>query len=70
MIKVYKYKNTILTTELEHIVPFVEIVHLSNKYRHWIDNLDEKQVDLRKYTLTDVPTFEGKPSSEKLLFFT
>ena len=70
MIKVYKYKNTILTTELEHIVPFVEIVHLSNKYRHWIDNLDEKQVDLRKYTLTDVPTFAGKPSSEKLLFFT
>lgn len=67
---VMKYKNTILTTELEHVIPFLEVVYLSNKYRHWIDSLDEQQVELRKYTLTGVPTFAGKPSPEKLLFFT
>jgi len=65
-----KYKNTILTTELEHVIPFLEVVYLSNKYRHWIDSLNEQQVELQKYTLTGVPTFAGKPSPEKLLFFT
>lgn len=66
----YNYENTILTTELEHVVPYLEAVHLSNKYRHWVDSLDKTQVELKKYTLTGVPTFAGRPSPEKLLFFT
>lgn len=70
MTTIYKYKNTILTTELEHIIPYLETVHLSNKYRHWVDSLDETQVELKKYTLTGVPTFAGRPTPEKLLFFT
>jgi hypothetical protein len=66
----YKYKNTILTTELPHVAGYVRFVYESKKYQHWVDSLDETQVELRKYTLTGIPTFAGKPSPEKLLFFT
>ena len=66
----YEYNGTILKTDLYHIKPFVKAVYESPKYRAWIDSIDKTQVELRKYTLTGVPTFAGQPIPSKLLFFT
>ena len=66
----FNYNGVLLTTNLKEVNPFVEHVYLSNKFRSWVDSLDTSQVLLQKYTLTGIPTFAGKPSPAKLLFFT
>ena len=65
----YEYNGTVLTTELDHIKPFVKAVYESAKYRSWVDSMDDSQVELKKYTLISVPIFAGPPIPEKLLFF-
>jgi hypothetical protein len=68
--KTYEYRGVVLKAAYPHIEPYLEAVNNSAKYRFWVDQFEEQgTVDLREFTLTDMPNFFGPPVPEKLGFF-
>jgi hypothetical protein len=66
----YEYRGVTLVAAYPHITPFLNIVFESPKYRFWIDQFKEQnKIDLKKFTLTDVPNFFGPPLPNRLGFF-
>ena len=66
----FEYRGVVLSAAYPHIEPYLNAVNESAKYRFWVDQFKEqKTIDLKSFTLTDMPNFFGPPIPERLGFF-
>jgi len=56
----FEYGGVVLTAAYPHIEPYLKAVNDSAKYRFWVDQFrEQKTIDLKSFTLTDMPNFFG-----------
>ena len=66
----FEYNGVVLNAAYPHIEPYLKAVNDSAKYRFWVDQFKEQNtIDLKSFTLTDMPNFFGPPVPERLGFF-
>jgi ADP-sugar diphosphatase len=66
----YEYNGVTLNAASVHILPYLETVNNSPKYRFWVDQFKEQnQLVMKRFVLTDVPNFFGPKTPERLGFF-